>query len=245
MQSIFAFRLTDYSFQLCFNQPRFRVKGTGVKRKTSPKTEPDFYSMPCIKADDASMTLKWDHEGKVAVKLEEECKCSDPALRQKKQPEKMMNNKDYVKDDNVFSSQRNASSAIGIPSIVTSITCPKKPSLSAPSSSFDLSSSIAVYTFSRNRSESNNFCPPALLPYSEDTNDRVPRSWNESPFSKSLSENALSTIQSLQDSVLSFPSFSLDEMSQQRESLDANTDSIFSDLYFEGDWGLEEKLPSR
>ena len=247
MQSIFAFRLTDYSFQLCFNQPRFRVKGTGVKRKTSPKTEPDFYSMPCIKADDASMTLKWDHEGKVAVKLEEECKCSDPALRQKKQAETMMNYKDYVKDDNVFSSQRNASSAIGIPSIVASITGSKKPSLSAPSSFFDLSSSIDVYNFSRHRSESNDFCPRSLLHYSEDTNNRLRRSWNDSSFGKSLSETSLSTLQSLQDPILplSPSSFSLDEMSQQRESLDINTDTIFSDLVFDGDRGFEEMPPSR
>jgi hypothetical protein len=201
--------------------------------------------MPCIKADDASTTLKWDLEGKVAVKLEEDC--SDPALRQKKQAEKMMNNKDYVMDDNVFSSQRNASSAIGIPSIATSITGPQKPNLSALSSSFDLSSSIAVYNFSRPIIVSNDFRPRSLLPYSEDTSDRVPPSWNDSSLDKSLSENALSTIQSLEDPVLSLSSssFSLDEMSQQRESLDANTDSIFSDLYFEGDWGLEEKLPSR
>jgi hypothetical protein len=34
-------------------------------------------------------------------------------------------------------------------------------------------------------------------------------------------------------------------MFQQRESLDINTDSIFSELGFDGDWGLEAKLPSR
>ena len=237
-----AFRLTDYSFQLRFNQPRFRVKGTGVKGKTSPETEPDFYCMPCIKAGDASTTLKWDLEGKVAVKLEEDC--SDPALRQKKQAEKMMNNKDYVMDDNVFSSQRNASSAIGIPSIATSITGPQKPNLSAPSSSFDLSSSIAVYNFSLPRIVSNDFRPRSLLPYSEDTSDRVPRSWNDSSLDKSLSELSLSALKSLKDPILSLSSsdFSLDAMSQQRELLDINTDTIFSNLDFDGVRGFEEML---
>jgi len=58
---------------------RFRVKGTGVKGATSPETEPNFYSMPFMKANDASTTLKRDPEGKVALKMEEECECSDPA----------------------------------------------------------------------------------------------------------------------------------------------------------------------
>jgi hypothetical protein len=137
--------------------------------------------------------------------------------------------------------------AIGIPSIATPFTGSKTPRLSARSSSFDFSSSTTVYTFSRRMSGSNNLYPCSLLPYSEDTDDRVPLSWNESPFGKSLSETALSALQSIKDPVLSpsSSSVSLDEMSQQRESLDINTDSIFSDLGFDGDWGFEEKLPSR
>ena len=231
MTSIFVFRLTDYSFQLRLNQPRFRVKGTGVKGAASPETEPNFYSMPFIKANDASTNLKRDLVGKVALKMEEECECSDPALCQKKQAEKMMNYKESDMGDNVFSSQRNTSLAIGIPSIATPFTGSKTPRLSAPSSSFDFSSSTTVYTFSRRMSGSNGSCPRSLLPYSEDTNDRVLCSWNESPFGKSLSETALSALQSLKDPVLSpsSSSFSLDEMSQHRESLDINTDSIFSD----------------
>ena len=67
LPSMFAFRLTDYSFQLHFNQPRFRVKGTGVKGKTIPEAEPDFYSMPCIKAGIALTTLKWDLEGMYVI----------------------------------------------------------------------------------------------------------------------------------------------------------------------------------
>jgi len=214
MPSIFVFRLTDYSFQLRLNQPRIRVKGTGVKGAASPETEPNFYFMPFIKANDASTNLKRDLVGKVALKMEEECECSDPAQCQKKHAKMMMKYKEYDMGDNVFSSQRNTSLAIGIPSIVPPITGSKTPRRSAPSSSFDFSSSTTVYTFSRRMSGSNGSCPRSLLPYSEDSNDRAPYSWNESPFRKSLSVNALSALQSLQDPVLSpsTSSFSLDEM---------------------------------
>ena len=143
--------------------------------------------MPLIKANDASTTLKRDLEGKVALKMEEECECSDPAKCQKKQAEKMTNYKEYDMCDNVFSSQRNTSLLIGIPGIVPPISGSKTPRRSARSSSFDFSSSTTVYTFSRRASESNDFCPRSLLPYSNDTHNRIPRSWNESPFGKSLS----------------------------------------------------------
>ena len=170
--------------------------------------------MPFIKANDASTTLKRDLEGKVALKMEEECKCSEPVLCQKMQAEKMMNYNEYDMGDTVISSQRNSSLAIGIPSIVPKKTSYKKPCLSFSSSSFDFSPSTTVYTFSRRASESNDFCPRSLLPYSEDTHDCAPHSWNELPFRKSLSEIALSALQSLQDPVLSpsTSSFSLDEM---------------------------------
>ncbi len=170
--------------------------------------------MPFVKADDASTTLKRDLVGKFAFKPEEECEGSDPAQCQKKQAEKMANNKEFGMGDNEFSSQRNTSLAIGIPSIATPFTEFKTPRLSARSSSFDFSSSTTAYTFSRRMSGSNGSCPRSLLPYSEDTNDRAPHSWNESPFRKSLSVSALSALQSLQDPVLSpsTSSFSLDEM---------------------------------
>jgi hypothetical protein len=185
--------------------------------------------MPFIKANDAPTTLKRDLVGKVALKMEEGCEGSDPAQCQKKQAEKMANNKEFGMGDNEFSSQRNTSLAIGIPSIATPFTGSKTPRLSARSSSFDFSSSTSVYTFSRRMSGSNNLYPRSLLPYSEDTDDRVPLSWNETLFRRGLSENALSALQSLQGSFLSpsSSSVSLDEMSQQRESLDINTDSIF------------------
>jgi len=170
--------------------------------------------MPFITANDASTTLKRDLEGKFALKMEEECECSDPAKCQKKQAEKMTNYKEYDMGDNVFSCQRNTSLLIGIPSIVPPITESKTPRRSARSSSFAFSSSTTVYSFSCHISGSNGSCPRSPLPYSEDINDRSPHSWNESSFRKSLSEIDLSALQSLQNPVLSpsTSSFSLDEM---------------------------------
>ena len=196
MSSMFVFCPPDYSFHLRFNQPRFRVKGTGVKGASSPETEPNFYSMPFVKTNDASTTLKRDLEGKVALKMEEECECSDPAKCQKKQAEKMTNYKEYDMCDNVFSSQRNTSLLIGIPSIVPKKTGYKKPRLSVPSSSFDFSPSTTVYTFSRRASESNDFflvhCYlswriQTIMYFALGSNHRLAK----------ISETALSTLQSL------------------------------------------------
>ena len=162
----------------------------------------------------------------------------------------MMNYREHVVGDDVFSSQGNASLAVGIPSIAAPIEGTKKMRLSDPSSSFHFSSSTAVYTFSRHMSEGNDFRYLSPVPHSEHTYDCVPRSGNKSPFGLSLSENSLSALQPFQDPILSpfSSSFSLDEMFQQGESLDINTDSIFSDHDFDGDWRLEEKeekLPPR
>jgi len=151
----------------------------------------------------------------VALRMKEEQGCPYPALCQKKQAEKMMSSKECGMGYTVFSCQRNILLAIVIPSIDKPITCHKTPRLSVPSSTFDFSPSTTVYTLSRHMSESHYFCPRSLLPYSNDTHDRVPRSWNESPFGKFFSKNVLLALQSLQEPVLSpsSSSFSLDEMS--------------------------------
>ena len=154
---------------------------------TSPKTEPNFYSMPFIKANEASTTLKKDLESNVTLKMKEEFGCPDPTLCQKKQADKMMSYKECGMGNTVFSCQRCISLAIVIPGIEQPVTCHKTPRLSVPSSSFDFSPSTTVYTLSRHMRQSHYFCPHSLLPYSNHTHDHVPRSWNESPFGKSLS----------------------------------------------------------
>ena len=189
--------------------------------------------MPFIKANDASTTLKRDLEGKVALKMEEECECSDPAKCQKKQAEKMTNYKKYDMGDNVFSSQRNTSLLIGIPGIVPPITGSKTPRRSARSSSFDFSSSTTVYTFSRRMSGSNGSCPRSLLPYSEDTHGTLGTNCR---FAK-VSQRLLCRLYSPSKT----PSFLRPPLPSRWMRCDTN----FSNLGFGVDWGFEEKLPSR
>lgn len=56
--------------------PRIRIKGTGIKGKTSPETEPDFYSMPWVEPGCAAMVLNRDLEGEVTAAMELENKRS-------------------------------------------------------------------------------------------------------------------------------------------------------------------------
>ncbi len=55
---------------LCQNMNRIRIKGTGIKGKASPSTEPDFYSMPPIVLEDE---VEYRHlEEELAAAMEEE-----------------------------------------------------------------------------------------------------------------------------------------------------------------------------
>ena len=55
---------------LCQSMTRIRIKGTGIKGKASPETEPDFYSMPML-VPDADTTNKANIEEIVATAIEE------------------------------------------------------------------------------------------------------------------------------------------------------------------------------
>lgn len=55
---------------LCQNMNRIRIKGTGIKGKASPSTEPDFYSMPLILPEDAEEYRHLEEE--LAAAMEEE-----------------------------------------------------------------------------------------------------------------------------------------------------------------------------
>jgi hypothetical protein len=50
---------------LCQNMNRIRIKGTGIKGKTSPATEPDFYSMPFMPSANSSDSEYHDLEEKL------------------------------------------------------------------------------------------------------------------------------------------------------------------------------------
>jgi hypothetical protein len=55
---------------LCQNMNRIRIKGTGIKGKASPSTEPDFYSMPPIVPEDEAECRHLEEE--LAAAMEEE-----------------------------------------------------------------------------------------------------------------------------------------------------------------------------
>lgn len=68
---------------------RIRIKGTGIKGKASPETEPDFYSMPLVKPEESLRAFSQDLEVQVAAAIEEENKRSEPTkqLSRKRQDE--------------------------------------------------------------------------------------------------------------------------------------------------------------
>lgn len=59
-----------YKLFLCRDMTRIRIKGTGIKGKASPETEPDFYAMPEIKPDHFVINQRIENE--VLSALEEE-----------------------------------------------------------------------------------------------------------------------------------------------------------------------------
>ncbi|KAL3816940.1 hypothetical protein ACHAXA_009800 [Cyclostephanos tholiformis] len=137
---------------LCGMMPRFRVKGTGVKAKSNPSAEPDFYSMPFVKEEDSIAKLKRDLDDKTHL-------CTHPFLHANKQPENAVSHiKDHVADNSLAAdASNNIAQARG----------------SAKSSSFDLSSSSIC-----NQSQSTNFC---LSSYSRISNDDL-TNWAEPAY---------------------------------------------------------------
>jgi hypothetical protein len=71
-------RFLRHKLFLCQNMSRIRIKGTGIKGKASPETEPDFYSMPWVEPGETSRKFA-DLEGEVAAAIEEESKRFEPS----------------------------------------------------------------------------------------------------------------------------------------------------------------------
>lgn len=66
------------------NMARFRIKGTGVKGKASPETEPDFYSMAWISIEGEEAARNQDMVSEAAEEMEEERLSSKPAPTKKR-----------------------------------------------------------------------------------------------------------------------------------------------------------------
>ena len=135
-----------------------RIKGTGIKAKSSPETEPDFYSMPPVKPKDASARFNHNLEKEVIVALEEEFNRSEntkqpsrklqDGCNQKKQPAKKKARKDksFETDSVDSSSPRNTKYAV-----VTPDTKGSKKQLCILRPSFDLGTNSFTHTKYRRR----------------------------------------------------------------------------------------------
>jgi hypothetical protein len=185
-----------------------------VKSKSNPATEPDFYSMPSIKAKyHAATKSNGDLNGKIPL-------CAYPSVHAKKQPENSISQiKEHVADDNVIlSARRMASSALDASNNVTQAIGSTKSCKAPPSLSFDLSSSTI-----RHQGQSMNFCRSS---YTRVSSDEL-TSWAEPAYDESLTES--SVMQFLREPILT-PSVSsswLNATSKLQGSLEVNTEPNF------------------
>lgn len=179
---------------LCQNMSRIRIKGTGIKGKTSPETEPDFYNMPWVKPEMSAMDLDRDLEGEATAAMEDEnnrfqtnAKSQDGLTKKKHHARKNTKKKDIGADR--FGSSTKGALVVNTPSaLVTPDTRGAKEQL--PMSCFDhaVSSSPTEHNvlYSQHYAKSNSLgdlCPPLLLSDSGDaTNDEDPQSGEDITF---------------------------------------------------------------
>eukprot|EP00580_Thalassiosira_gravida_P016178 CAMPEP_0201657556 /NCGR_PEP_ID=MMETSP0494-20130426/764_1 /ASSEMBLY_ACC=CAM_ASM_000839 /TAXON_ID=420259 /ORGANISM="Thalassiosira gravida, Strain GMp14c1" /LENGTH=470 /DNA_ID=CAMNT_0048134421 /DNA_START=181 /DNA_END=1593 /DNA_ORIENTATION=- len=180
---------------LCQNMSRIRIKGTGIKGKASPETEPDFYSMSWVKPDDASMAFNRDLEGEVTTATEEENKRPEPTQRQdrgsknKRSTSRRNAKNKYLEANFGNSSPRSASIAIDLHAVVTPDFRSKK-QLSVISS-FDTAADTSVRralgncsSWTGGKGNLADRCPPflSLSSDSDDTDVEKPHSGDEIAF---------------------------------------------------------------
>ena len=142
------------------------IKGTGIKGKASPETEPDFYSMPLVKPEDSSRSFTLNLEGQVAAAIEEENKRSEPmkhqpsrkrceddgTKRSSRSSRKRAKVAEPVASDGGYESPRFTSMDLAVPALVTPESG-TRPKLHVPSS-FD--TSLLPTKFHRRPSSSNS-----------------------------------------------------------------------------------------
>lgn len=150
--------ITDYH-----DQSRIRIKGTGIKAKASPETEPDFYSMPFLKPEHSSIELNRDLEHEISVALEDENK------RASRESDGNENKVEYDDDDTFLDlhSPNNDWMGTGIPAVVTPDSRRSKKQLSLPSLFFEPSPVTTKEKLQLRPSQSdvqeNGSCFPPLL----------------------------------------------------------------------------------
>ncbi len=197
-----------------------------MKAKSNPAAEPDFYSMPSIKArDDASTKWNSDLDGKKPPSVY-------PLLHSETKHEYPMGQiKEHVPDDDSISSLGTASLAVDAPNYNTQAIGSTTSSTVPPSPSLDLKSNTT-----RRQSERMTFRRSSYTKVSRDelTSSTEPASWAEPANHESLfTEN--SAMQLLREPILtpSVSSSSLHAMSNLQELHGVNVEPNFVD----NDWG--------
>jgi len=147
---------------LCQKMSRIRIKGTGIKAKASPETEPDFYSMPFLKPEPSTTELNRDLEHEVTAALEDENKraCRESGKKEKKVGVADMFLYHHSPDHN--------SMGMGLPAVVTPDSRRSKKMLSVPSLLFESGPTTTNTTFKLQPNQPSNDqeisdCFPPLL----------------------------------------------------------------------------------
>lgn len=188
---------------LCQKMTRIRIKGTGIKGRASPETEPDFYSMPMVNPEDSSKDLNRDLEGEVAAAIEEENKLSEPTRKPSRKRQDGGNKKkraasrkspkiEPFETDSGYSSPKITSMSIAASTVVTPNTMGTKKPPCVPSS-LDMSLNTAgpikfhrqlSLSVSRTRDQQKlmDLFPPLVLSDSADTEIEEPQSGDEVTF---------------------------------------------------------------
>eukprot|EP01083_Nonionella_stella_P161984 531271_1 len=184
---------------LCRNMSRIRIKGTGIKGKASPETEPDFYSMPWVTPGDTSNEMDRELEDEVTAAMKEENNQTEPAKRPvtKRQDRIIKTKQDAVRKSHInenidadihYSSPRSTSMNAPL-AVVTPDTIAKKQllmpfSLDATLNTTDCSMSRRRPSLSRKGEMQSlaDLYPPLLSSDSEDTYDKEPHSGDEIAF---------------------------------------------------------------
>ena len=186
-----------------------------MKAKSNPAAEPDFYSMPSIKArDDASTKWNSDLDGKKPPSVY-------PLLHSETKHEYPMGQiKEHVPDDDSISSLGTASLAVDAPNYNTQAIGSTTSSTVPPSPSLDLKSN----TF-RRQSERMTFRRSS---YTKISSDEL-TSWADLANDESLSTENTLVQQLLREPILSpsASSSSLHAMSDLQVSQAVNVEPIF------------------
>jgi len=133
---------------LCQNMTRMRIKGTGIKGKASPETEPNFYAMPTLKPDSISSAKNINQklELEVISAIEEEHGSKPPAAKPRSRPRRSTPRKKLSVDvDSVCSADDVHSSAESeLPVLVTPESRRPKPQVSFTGSADNTSMSTEI-----------------------------------------------------------------------------------------------------